>query len=81
MPFSKAAASQREEDKAIAEAEKADKAKFKEEAEAKEKKDAEEAAERFDFGDSRIYEDLQSLIAATDFGHIKNVLLKTYLMD
>jgi len=43
--------------------------------------DAEEAAERFDFGDSRIYEDLQALVAATDFAYVKNVLLKMYLTD
>ena len=41
--------------------------------------DAAEAAERFEFGDSQIYEDMQSLIAATDFAYIKNILLPMYL--
>ena len=41
--------------------------------------DAEEAAERFEFGSSQVYEDLQALLAATDFTYIKNILLPMYL--
>lgn len=41
--------------------------------------DAEEAAERFEFGDSQIHEDLQALLSATDFTYIKNILLPMYL--
>ena len=41
--------------------------------------DAEEAAERFQFGASQNYVDLQALLAATDFSYVKNVLLPMYL--
>lgn len=41
--------------------------------------DAEEAAERFQFGASQNYVDLQALLAATDFAYIKDVLLPLYL--
>ena len=41
--------------------------------------DAAAAAERFEFGSSQVYEDLQVLLAATDFTYIKNILLPMYL--